>query len=458
VTGSVLLALMPLVVLSEWAGAALWGLAASTGAAIALVTMAPRVGPGRQVFLLIGAALIGTAIAIRGDWVALTGTALGHAAFIAAFFTAQAALRSAAAGSAAIAECGRFVADQPPGRRYAALTLGGQLFGLILGYGAISLLGGLAEASARHEANPELRGHRLRRMLLAIQRGFVSTLPWSPLAFAVAITTEVVPGATWGNSVLPCLVSGLLLAGLGWALDTIFKPRLSPGVTPRRAAPDRPWLTALRPLLVLLGVIVCSVIAVALLSGLRIIVAVMLIVPLIALTWVALQHKGPVRATRALQRAAAYATRELPAYRSELVLLMMAGFIGSLGGQLAAPFAAATELDFGLLPLWALHLLLFWTVPVAGQLGMNPILVVSLIAPILPAPAEIGASPVSLIVALTGGWALSAATSPFTATTLLIGSIGKVGAVHVGLRWNGLYVLVCGVALSIWTLLVMQLW
>ena len=41
-------------------------------------------------------------------------------------------------------------------------------------------------ANARQEANAEIRRHRLRRMLLAIQRGFVSTLTWSPLAVSWA--------------------------------------------------------------------------------------------------------------------------------------------------------------------------------------------------------------------------------------------------------------------------------
>ena len=36
-----------------------------------------------------------------------------------------------------------------------------------------------------------------------------------------------VPGASWSDAVAPCLVTGLILAGLGWGLDTIFKPRLS---------------------------------------------------------------------------------------------------------------------------------------------------------------------------------------------------------------------------------------
>ena len=118
------------------------------------------------------------------------------------------------------------------------------------------MLGALALANAGSEPNAEIRGHRIRRMLLAIQRGFVSTLPWSPLSFAMAISVSVVPGTSWAQAMVPGLVSSALLAGVGWGLDTAFKPRLS--VTPQRSAPDGTWALML-PLLALLGVLVVSV-------------------------------------------------------------------------------------------------------------------------------------------------------------------------------------------------------
>jgi C4-dicarboxylate transporter len=61
-----------------------------------------------------------------------------------------------------------------------------------------------------------------------------------------------------------------------------------------------------------------------------------------------------------------------------------------------------------------------------------------------------GITPATLIVAITSGWALSGATSPFTASTTLVAAIGGVSASHVGTRWNGPYALICGLALSFW--------
>jgi hypothetical protein len=56
------------------------------------------------------------------------------------------------------------------------------------------------------------------------------------------------------------------------------------------------------------------------------------------------------------------------------------------------------------------------------------------------------------VLAIIAGWALSGASSPFTATTLMVGALGHVSALHVGWRWNLSYTLVSGLLLSIWVL------
>lgn len=456
--GFLLIVTMIGVTLFEWIGGQVFSNLAGATTILAMGLLAFEVSWSRRLFLIIGIALLGMAIAWLPDWPTAFGAALKSASFIVAFFTALTTLRSAAMTSAPIGACGEFLADQPPGRRYLALTLGGHLFGLILMYGSISLLGTLAEASAMREQNLEIRGHRLRRMLIAIQRGFISTLPWSPLAFAMAISTTLIPGATWAMAVLPCMVSGLILVGIGWALDTIFKPRITTPV-PVRARPEGSWVRKLGPLLLLLGILVSLTVTLHLTTGVRTVGVVMLIVPVLSVMWIALQsqHEGKRIAFHIAGRVQAYVGAELPRNRSELVLLAMAGFIGALGASLMQPVIVASDLDLAGVPTWALLLGMFWLIPVTGQLGMNPILSVGLIAPLLPAPEVMGVSPSAVIVAITAGWALSGATSPYTASTLLISSLGKVSAPHVGIYWNGCYALISGLILSVWIIAAAQI-
>ncbi len=454
ITGAVMAALTLSVIGREWAASQLAADAAAILALLAIVLIAPRARRTGKIFVAVGAVLAAALIAVDDAWRPAIGTALQTSAFIGAFFTALTSLRFAADTSPAIIRCGQFLAEQPPGRRYLALTAGGHLFALPLNYGAIALLGSLAMTSAEAEPDPEIRGHRRRRMLLAIQRGFVSSLPWSPLAFAMAISVSLIPGASWAGAVLPALGTTLIMVVLGWALDTIFKPRLARPRPPRHT-PEGGWALML-PLVLLLGLLAVLVGGLHLATGIRSVGVVIVVVPLIAAGWTAIQ--APERRLTAMgRRMLIYLGTQLPGYRGELILLMMAGFIGTVGGRLLTPVIDASGLDLSALPAWAVLLGLLYAIPLAGQIGANPILAVSLIAPILPAPAALGLEPSDMIVAITAGWAISGACSPFTATTLLVGSFGGISARDVGWKWNRLYVPLSLLLVSGWVLLVAAL-
>ena len=115
-------------------------------------------------------------------------------------------------------------------------------------------------------------------------------------------------------------------------------------------------------------------------------------------------------------------TGDLIGYRNEIVLLMMAGFIGTISATLAAPQVAASGLDLSAVHAPLLLIALVWIVPLTRQLGMNPNLSVSIRAPMLPEAAAHGVSPAVVVTAITSTWAMTAASSPFTPTTLMVGT------------------------------------
>lgn len=447
--GFLLCVITALVICREW-GIAEWTQPAKPFLVLAVVAILFfQVRWSRKAFIAVAMLISLSLVATNADWRGIITRGLETSAFIGAFFTALSTLRTVAQTSPAIQRAGAFLAGQPPGRRYVALTVGGQAFGLLLNYGSLQLLGALATANAKSEPNLEIRRHRIRRMLLAIQRGFVSGLPWSPMSFAVAITLSVIPEISWSKVLIPGLMTSFLLAGIGWALDTIFKPRLT--VKPVPSAPVGTWAT-LRPLAVLLAILLVGVVTLSAISQVRVVGIVAVLVPCIAVVWMLLQHWHENPISTMCTRIKAYVLQELPSYRGELTLLMSAGFIGTAGSQLFAPMIQATGFDPSFLPSWIILVSLVWIIPLAGQVGMNPILVVTLIAPLIPTAADLGVQPIAIFVAITSGWALSGASSPFTATTLLVGSFDEKSASHVGLVWNGAYTLICGVVLSIWVI------
>jgi hypothetical protein len=451
-TGLIVFTAIALVVIGEWGGGRGFHLAGGAGIVVTLALMTPRAGLSRKLFVLTGIGLAAIAVATRPDWADMVERGLRAASFVAAFFLALAWLRNAASTSSVIGRCGRFLAAQPPGRRYLALSVGGHLFGIALSYGSIALLGSLAEQGVRTEPDEDARRARLKRMLLAIQRGFLANTAWSPLTFSIAITTSIIAGSSWTGAVGGCLVTALVLIVLGWVLDAL-AGQMS------RAGPERPvriegsWAETL-PLAGLLVLLFASVAAVQALTGVRAVAVILAVVPAISLGWIWFQSRdrrgGPLATTAG--RAVRYIMIDGPAYRSELVLLAMAAFIGTMASGLLQPVVAG-GLDLSSIPGPFVLVALVWLMPITGQLAMNPILGVYLIAPLLPDAEALGVSPNAIIVALTAGWALSGVSSPYTASTLLVAALGKVTALDAGPRWNGLYTLIGCVILSAWVVI-----
>jgi hypothetical protein len=185
---------------------------------------------------LTGIGLIGVAIA--ADPVTLFLSAWRRGAAYGAFFLALSSLRDAAETSKLVRRCGRHLVAQPPGRRYAALTAGGHLFGIILSYGAIDLLGAMvmrANTLLAAGGSEATRTLRTRRMLMAIYRGFAVMNCWSPLNLMTAVVSTAVPAAPMRLLLPIAFVASIGMAAIGWLEDRLSAVRL-----PARPPPARP--------------------------------------------------------------------------------------------------------------------------------------------------------------------------------------------------------------------------
>ncbi|WP_406720994.1 MULTISPECIES: hypothetical protein [Thioclava] len=438
-------------ILANWEIFAFAAPVAKVLSVIAVLALTPSVKNSRRIFVVVALALCAYAFLFYPTPWAVISEALGRASFIIAFFSALATLRHVAGISEKITRAAVYLASQPPGRRYSALTIGTQAFAPMLNYGAISLLGGMSRASSDREPDPEIRKIRIRRMLQAVHRGFAASLCWSPLGFAMVISTSIVQGAELNHIILPALVSSAILIGVGWAMDQLFKPVIPQGhhATPLR---DSMPTTArdLLPVLWLILLIAIPAVILDLTAGLPAAMSVLMIIPLLSAGWLLIGAPRRTRLNHAVLHACEFGFIELPSYRNEIVLLSMAGFIGSSAGTMLAPIVAGSGLDLAAMPVWLLLILPIVLIPIGGQLGMNPILFVSLFGPLLPTPEALGISPTAMVLSITAGWSLSGVTSPFTASVMLVARLGDVTPATVSLRWNGAYSAVCAVMLALW--------
>ena len=393
------------------------------------------------------AGLVGIALAARQgvDPVGLFLAGWRRGAVYAAFYFALSALRDAAETSRLVRACGRHLVSQPPGRRYAALAAGGHVFGIILSYGSIDLLGAMVtRANANANATVPATSVRARRMLMAVFRGFCVMNCWSPLNVMTAVVATAVPAAPM-HLLLPAgfaVAMGML--ALGWAEDRLlWRHRPEPdAATP----PAGGWGVHLR-LIGLVALVMALAEATGALLGVGLVSAVTLVVPAVALAWVAVQARGAVRLGAAdgpgvplgalLWRRARRFVARAPAFRAEATVLGASGFMGvALGGALSG--AGLAPLLGGLPPL-ALPLAVPPLLMLTGQIGLNPIAVVALLGAAVPHPAALGVPPAVLAFACMLGWGLGVGVTPMSASAITTARWLHVSPWQVSTVWNATY-------------------
>ncbi|MGA3402455.1 MAG: hypothetical protein ABSC95_24865 [Acetobacteraceae bacterium] len=380
-------------------------------------------------------------VARAADPVALFLAGWRRGASYGAFFFALTTLRDAAETSPLVRRCGRHLVAQPPGRRYAALTGGGHLFGIILSYGAIELLAAMVMRANTLEAaggSPEVRALRSRRMLMAIYRGFCVMNCWNPINLMTAVVSTAVPAAPMRLLLPIAFVVSIGMAALGWLEDRVSAARAATRGTARPESTDR-WTIHLRII-----ALVASVMALAELGsvglGISLVTCVTLVVPLVGIAWVAVQSRRLAARSllsAALQRRVGRFLQRVPTFRSEATVLAGSGFMGvAVGGAL--PASGLAPLIAHLPPL-AVPLLVPVLLIVTGQIGLNPVAMVALLGAAMPDPASFGVSPAVLAFSCMLGWGLGVNMTPMSASAITTARWAGVSPWTVSTAWNTAY-------------------
>ncbi|MDR3530101.1 MAG: hypothetical protein P4L90_06065 [Rhodopila sp.] len=392
---------------------------------------------------LTGIGLIGVATA--ADPIALFLSAWRRGAAYGAFFLALSSLRDAAETSKLVRRCGQHLVAQPPGRRYAALTGGGHLFGVILSYGAIELLGAMVMRANTIQAaggSEAIRALRTRRMLMAIYRGFAVMNCWSPLNLMTAVVSTAVPAAPMRMLLPIAFVVSIAMAAIGWLEDRLSAARQATAGG-RRPETTETWSIHLR-ILALVGLVMLLAELGSILIGVSLVAAVTLIVPLVGLGWAIAQAwrfvtgaNHAARTAGVLKRRAGRFFLRVPNFRSEATVLAGSGFMGvAVGGALPAaglaPFIAH-------LPPIAVPLLVPVLLIATGQLGLNPVAVIALLGAAMPDPAAFGITPAVLAFACMLGWGLAVNMTPMSASAITTARWAGVSPWTVSTAWNAAF-------------------
>jgi hypothetical protein len=385
---------------------------------------------------LVGAGLIGIAAAAHP--LALFLAAWQRGATYAAFFLALTTLRDAAETSPLVRRCGRHLVAQPPGRRYAALTAGGHVFGIILSYGAIELLAAMvARANAGDTSIAEpARALRARRMLMAIYRGFCVMNCWSPLNIMTAVVSTAVPAAPMHRLLPIAFVVSVGMAALGWLEDRLSSARRTTSPTGARTTDS--WSIHLG-IIALVAAVMLAAEGISHGTGISLVTAVTCVVPTVAVLWLFVQlRRQPRRIMLAMlaRRLHRYRLR-IPGFRAEATVLAASGFMAyAIGGAL--PGNGLAPLLAGLPPI-AIPLLVPVVLIATGQIGLNPVAVVALLGAAIPDPAALGVSPTTLAFAFMLSWGLGVGMTPMSASAITTARWLGVAPWTVSTVWNATF-------------------
>jgi hypothetical protein len=382
--------------------------------------------------------MVGVVLAADPALLFLAGWRRG--ASYAAFFVALTTLRDAAETSPLVRRCGQHLVAQPPGRRYAALTAGGHMFGITLSYGAIELLAAMVMRANTLESaggSQAIRAIRTRRMLLAIYRGFCVMNCWSPINIMTAVVSTAVPAAPMRLLLPIAFVVAVGMAALGWLEDRVSGARLQTRAGTRPVTTES-WMIHSRIIGLILLVMLLSE-ATAILFGISVVAGVTLVVPLIAAAWLTVQSwrfAGPARyrLPGLLRRRAERFLLRIPTIRAEATVLGAAGFMGVAIGNLL-PNTGLTPLIATLPPL-TVPLLIPLLLIATGQLGLNPVAMVALVGAVVPDPSALGLQPAVLAFACMLGWGLGVTMTPMSSSAIITARWAEVSPWTVTTRWN----------------------
>ena len=376
--------------------------------------------------------------------------ASGRFAFFATFVVALSMLRLPAYRSRLVRRCGQSMLLQPPSRRYPILSLGSALFGIILNIGVLNLFAAMIEKSntlSAAQGRGWVREARQRRMMLALLRGFSLAPLISPMGIGVAVVLSSLPQVTWPQLAPYILGAAALIFMAGWAVDYFTGPH-----PPANKTYVTPSLRPLAQFSVLLIGIVALVFSIAWLLELRLPIAALLGAPTGALLWLAWQRRR--LGYGGLPAAITAVHRQLPWLLSpsanEIVVLGAAGYLGHVcvglvDTQQLAPLLAVLD------PLGTLNAVLAMLMVVGlAQIGVNPIVTVTLLVGLLPTLGIEGLTPELIGASLMVGWALALMSSPMTASMLILSRFTGVTATRIGYRWNGRFLVAAIPLLALW--------
>lgn len=341
---------------------------------------------------------------------------------------------------------------------FLGLKLLTHILGVILNIGSIPIVYHLSTAS-------KLKSVRL--LADGINRGFSSTVFWSPYFAAMALVLSQLK-INWNSIVfyalglvaISCLVS--LWVDLPVLrktsqecveideakIDEVKVDELKVSLAPNELA------VGAKQKVIQMFMLILSVMAIVLLiemvTSYNMVLIICLVSIIFPLVWNLLFQQGSAYVEEVRQHV--YAT--LPKMKKEIVLFLLAGFFSKAFVQAKLGHYLIEQLQgiFGSFSM-GIAFCLSLLVVLSAVLGLHPIVVVTILVTSIN-PQLLGFSAQYFAVLLLASWGISNAVSPATAANNLLANLVKVDVLELSIKWNYKYMLIMIIILPIYLTLV----
>lgn len=362
-------------------------------------------------------------------------TIAARASYLPALITVLIPLRISAMSSRMVHEAGEFIVHQPPARRFAFLSFGGHIFGVLLNIGGLLLLMHVALRGPKSRAiDDPVRTIQIRRISSAVMRGFSANIFWSPLGLGLNMLLTLVPGTSWTEFLPYGLAAAAVSLTIGWCVDYVQSPKMQSKSTRPGAA--RVW--GLFGLLAVLIAISGGAALIETLFGLPLRGAMLIIVPLFSFGWAMISQTGGARV--AVAGLCKDTFTDTPKVVNELAIITSAGLLGLIVSTMIPGPAVAELIVASGLSGSGLAIVLSLLILIGAVLGLNP-MIASTIGVSAVVAAGIDIAPELLLLSALSGWAIALIVSPATSTLAIAANATDHPPIVAGVKWNWLFCL-----------------
>ncbi|MBG9657906.1 hypothetical protein [Cytobacillus firmus] len=306
------------------------------------------------------------------------------------------------------------------------------ILGVVLNIGSVSIVNQLTAAS-------NIKSPRL--VANAINRGFVTTIFWSPYFSAMALVLSQLP-IKWTSIVM----YSIGLAIIGMLVSLLLDRKQINASKPVEAKTVTEWDEAqytnarkkVTELFTYLIVITAAVLLLEFLTGYSIVLMICFVSLLFPLFWCVFSKKG----THYMHEFKNHMYIGIPRMKKEIVLFLIAGFFSGafIHADLSNRLVSFIQTVFGSFHLgtsFFLASIVFMT----ALIGIHPIVVVTIYVTSLT-PELIGLSPEYFAILLLASWGITNTVAPATAVNNLLANLLKVDLIELSIRWNIKYVII----------------